>query len=61
MCAEWFMEGLLHRLLDKYDPVSRKCLQQAVFYVVRHPLLALPLLSSLCLTLWSSMRVDHAP
>ena len=32
--AEWFMEGLLHRLLDKYDPVARKCLQQAVFYVV---------------------------
>ena len=28
------MEGLLHRLLDKYDPVARKCLQQAVFYVV---------------------------
>ncbi|CAK0783250.1 hypothetical protein CVIRNUC_006449 [Coccomyxa viridis] len=32
--AEWFMEGLLHRILDRYDPVARKCLQQAVFYIV---------------------------
>ena len=28
------MEGLLQRLLDRHDPVSRKCLEQAVFYMV---------------------------
>jgi hypothetical protein len=33
--AEWFMEGLLHRLLDSHDPVTRKALKQAVFYLVR--------------------------
>ncbi|CAL8472033.1 g11575 [Coccomyxa elongata] len=32
--AEWFMDGMLKRLLDHHDPVSRKLLQQAVFYVV---------------------------
>jgi murein tripeptide amidase MpaA len=32
--AEWFCEGMLHRLLDRHDPVSRKVLAQAVFYVV---------------------------
>lgn len=36
--AEWFMEGFLQRLLDRHDPVSRKALQQAVFYIVRSPL-----------------------
>lgn len=33
--AEFFMEGFLQRLLDRHDPVSRKALQQAVFYIVR--------------------------
>ena len=37
LAAEWFMEGLLHRILDRYDPVSRKCLQRAVFYIVSSP------------------------
>ena len=32
--AEWFVEGFLERLLDAADPVSRKLLQQAEFYVV---------------------------
>lgn len=32
--AEWFMEGLLKRLLDKHDPVTRKALNDAVFYMV---------------------------
>jgi len=32
--AEWFMEGFVRRLLDSHDPVSRKALQTAVFYVV---------------------------
>ncbi len=32
--AEWFMEGLIHRLLDEQDPVSRKLLTQHVFYLV---------------------------
>jgi murein tripeptide amidase MpaA len=32
--AEWFVEGFLERLLDGDDPVSRKLLEQAVFYVV---------------------------
>ena len=35
--AEWFTEGMLHRLLDRHDPVSRKVLAQAVFYVVGGP------------------------
>ena len=26
--AEWFTEGMLHRLLDRHDPVSRKVLAQ---------------------------------
>jgi murein tripeptide amidase MpaA len=34
--AEWFVEGLLERLLDGSDPVARTLLQQAVFYVVPH-------------------------
>lgn len=29
------MEGFLKRLLDPHDPVSRKALQEAVFYIVR--------------------------
>ena len=32
--AEWFTEGLLARLLDTRDPLARKLLEQAVFYVV---------------------------
>lgn len=32
--AEWFMEGLIHRLLDEQDPVSRKLLSEHVFYLV---------------------------
>ena len=32
--AEWFVEGMLERLLDTGDSVSRTLLQQCVFYVV---------------------------
>lgn len=32
--AEWFIEGFLERLLDNNDPVSRKILEDAYFYVV---------------------------
>lgn len=32
--AEWWMEGALERLLDESDPVSRKLLEKAHFYVV---------------------------
>ncbi len=32
--AEWFVEGFLSRLLDEHDPISKKLLQKAVFYVV---------------------------
>jgi murein tripeptide amidase MpaA len=32
--AEWFVEGLMDELLDDANPVSRKLLQRAVFYVV---------------------------
>jgi murein tripeptide amidase MpaA len=32
--AEWFIEGLLNRLLDDADPLSRTLLDKAVFYVV---------------------------
>jgi murein tripeptide amidase MpaA len=32
--AEWLMEGLLDRLLDEDDPVAKKLLEKAVFYVV---------------------------
>lgn len=32
--AEWCIEGLLDRLLDESDPVSREALNQAVFYLV---------------------------
>jgi murein tripeptide amidase MpaA len=34
--AEWFVEGLLERLLDGSDAVSRSLLQHCVFYVVPH-------------------------
>ncbi len=32
--AEWFAEGLIDRLLDRADPVSRRLLDRAVFQVV---------------------------
>ncbi len=32
--AEWFVEGLLDALLCQANPVARKLLQQAVFYIV---------------------------
>jgi murein tripeptide amidase MpaA len=32
--AEWFVQGLLERLLDGSDSVARSLLQQCVFYVV---------------------------
>lgn len=32
--AEWFVEGLLERLLDDEDALSRSLLEKAVFYVV---------------------------
>lgn len=32
--AEWFIEGLLERLLDRSDPVSRRLLESAVFHIV---------------------------
>jgi murein tripeptide amidase MpaA len=32
--AEWFVEGMLERLLDPADPVARSLLQRAVLYVV---------------------------
>lgn len=32
--AEWFMEGLMRRLLDPADPTSRKLLRTCVFYCV---------------------------
>ncbi len=32
--AEYFIEGLLHRLVDRDDATSRALLQQCVFYVV---------------------------
>ncbi len=32
--ASWWMEGMLRRLLDDSDPVSKSLLEKAVFYVV---------------------------
>ena len=32
--AEWFVEGLIDRLLDRTDPVSRRLLEGAAFHVV---------------------------
>ena len=34
--AAWFVQGLLERLLDSADAVSRQLLQQCVFHVVPH-------------------------
>lgn len=34
--AEWLMEGLLRRLLDWQDPLSRHLLDRATFYIVPH-------------------------
>jgi murein tripeptide amidase MpaA len=32
--AEWFIEGLVGRLLDRHDPISRRLLERAVFHIV---------------------------
>ena len=32
--AEWFIHGMLERLLDESDPVSRKILEKSVVYVI---------------------------
>ena len=32
--AEWFVEGMLERLLDRQDPVSHRLLARATFYLV---------------------------
>lgn len=32
--AEWFAQGFIERLLDESDPVSRKLLENACFYVI---------------------------
>ncbi|MDD2565186.1 MAG: M14-type cytosolic carboxypeptidase [Salinivirgaceae bacterium] len=32
--AEWFMEGLIERLCDTNDPVSRVLLEKAIFYLI---------------------------
>ncbi|MDB5866330.1 MAG: hypothetical protein JWO70_4136 [Betaproteobacteria bacterium] len=32
--AEWFVEGLIERLLDRADPVSRRLLERAVLHIV---------------------------
>jgi murein tripeptide amidase MpaA len=32
--AEWFVEGMMDALLDDANPVARKLLQKAVFYIV---------------------------
>jgi len=32
--AEWFVEGMMDALLDNANPVARKLLQRAVFYIV---------------------------
>jgi len=32
--AEWFVEGMMDALLDNSNPISRKLLQRAVFYIV---------------------------
>jgi murein tripeptide amidase MpaA len=32
--AEWFVEGMIERLLDRADPVSRRLLERAVFHIV---------------------------
>lgn len=32
--ASWFMEGLVHRLINPNDPVARKFLESATLYLV---------------------------
>jgi murein tripeptide amidase MpaA len=32
--AEWFVDGMLHRLADDADPIARRLLQDAVVYIV---------------------------
>jgi len=32
--AEWFVEGMLERLLDPADPIARRVLERAVVYIV---------------------------
>lgn len=32
--AEWFVEGMVDALLDQADPIARRVLQDAVFYIV---------------------------
>src|SRR5262245_63057850 len=32
--AEWFVEGMIERLTDQAEPVSRRLLERAVFHVV---------------------------
>lgn len=32
--SEWFMQGLIERILDQDDPVSRTLLSKAIFYLV---------------------------
>jgi len=32
--AEWFIEGMVDRLLDESDPVSRKLLEETCFYII---------------------------
>ena len=32
--AEWYVEGMLDALLDRANPVARRLLEQAVFYIV---------------------------
>ncbi|MFC3109416.1 M14-type cytosolic carboxypeptidase [Undibacterium arcticum] len=32
--AEWYVEGMLEALLDRANPVARRLLEQAVFYIV---------------------------
>jgi murein tripeptide amidase MpaA len=32
--AEWFVEGMLERLLDEADPLARRLLEQAAVYIV---------------------------
>jgi len=34
--AEWFIQGLIYRLLDESDPISKMLLEKAVFHIVPH-------------------------
>ena len=40
--AEWFMEGMLHALLDPYHGLSKELLKKAVFYIVRSSTVVAP-------------------